>query len=55
MINPTFSGIITGLLLVMFIGIWIWAWSKNNKEAFDKMASLPLEDDHATSTKEKAE
>jgi cytochrome c oxidase cbb3-type subunit 4 len=38
------NGILTGLLLVVFVGIWIWAWSSKNKETFEAMAQLPLED-----------
>jgi cbb3-type cytochrome oxidase subunit 3 len=43
------SGIYTGLLLIIFIAIVIWAWSKDNKEAFDKSAQMPLlkDDDNA--------
>lgn len=38
------SGILTASLIVMFLGIWAWAWSKNNKSAFEKMSHLPLEE-----------
>ena len=36
------SGIYTGILLIVFLAIVIWAWSKDNKEAFDKTAQMPL-------------
>jgi len=39
------SGIYTALLLIIFMGIVIWAWSKGNKEAFEKTAQMPLIDD----------
>ena len=39
----TFSGFLTGALLVMFIGIWIWAWSPRNRARFDEAARLPFE------------
>lgn len=38
-------GVFTVVLLVTFIGIWIWAWRKRHKDVFDRMARLPLEDD----------
>ena len=41
------SGIITGALLVLFIGAWIWAWSPKRKQAFDEAARLPLSDGDA--------
>lgn len=47
------NGIMTALLLVIFTGIWVWAWSAHNRSTFDSMARLPLdeqpaneEDDH---------
>lgn len=38
------SGIITAILLVLFIAGWIWAWSPKRKQAFDAAAQLPLDD-----------
>ena len=32
----------TVVMFVMFIGIVIWAWSRNQKQAFDEAANLPL-------------
>ncbi len=43
--SGTFSGIMTAILIVVFLGIVFWAYSKRNKAAFDKMAHMPLEDD----------
>ena len=41
-------GIIAGVLLVAFIGLWIWAFSSRRRPAFDDAARLPLEeDDHS--------
>jgi cytochrome c oxidase cbb3-type subunit 4 len=39
------SGIVTALLLVLFIGGWIWAWSPKRKHEFDNAARLPLEEE----------
>ena len=40
-----FHGLWTGALLVIFIGIVVWAWSGKRKRDFDEAARLPLEDD----------
>jgi len=42
---PTLSGILTGILIVLFSGIVIWAWSSARRKAFDAAARLPLEED----------
>ena len=39
------SGIVTLVLLPLFIGGWIWAWSPRRKRDFDEAAQLPLADD----------
>jgi cytochrome c oxidase cbb3-type subunit 4 len=41
----TVRGILTAVIFAAFIGIWIWAWSKHSKSAFDASAALPLEQD----------
>jgi cytochrome c oxidase cbb3-type subunit IV len=38
-------GMITLSLLLLFIGLFIWAWSSRRKDLFERMAQLPLEDD----------
>ena len=35
---------ITGTLLVLFIALVVWAWSRSRREQFDAAARLPLED-----------
>ena len=40
-----FRGIITGVLLVLFIWLIGWAWSKSRKPMFDAAARMPLEDE----------
>lgn len=39
------SGIVTVVLLVLFLAGWAWAWSPRRKKTFDEAARLPLEDD----------
>lgn len=39
------AGAFIVLMLISFIGIWIWAWRKYHKPTFNRMAKLPMEDD----------
>lgn len=39
-----FRGIVTGVLLVLFLWLIAWAWSSRRKEKFEAAARLPLED-----------
>lgn len=41
---PIVNGVLTLMLIIVFIGIWGWAWSSRNKASFEKMAYLPLEE-----------
>ena len=43
--SGTVSGIVTGILIVTFIGITVWAYSKRRKPDFDEAANLPFADD----------
>ena len=36
------------LLIVGFLGIWAWAWSKKRKADFHAASMLPLEEDDGT-------
>ena len=38
-------GILMVLLILGFLGIWAWAWSRHRKKDFEKMSMLPLEED----------
>jgi cytochrome c oxidase cbb3-type subunit IV len=38
-------GLVTLALLIAFVAVVIWAWSKRRKAAFDELARMPLEDD----------
>ena len=37
-------GLITALILLLFLGIWAWSFSKRRKPDFDAAARLPLDD-----------
>ena len=39
-----FRGAVTVVLMVLFIGMWIWAWSPKRKKGFDEAANLPFAD-----------
>ncbi len=41
----TLRGLITVLVMVLFIGIVLWAYSSRRKKDFDEAANLPLQDD----------
>jgi cytochrome c oxidase cbb3-type subunit IV len=43
----TFRGIVTGVLLVSFVWLAVWCWSKSRQAHFDAAARLPLEDGDA--------
>lgn len=38
------SGIITVVLMVLFVAMWIWAWRPARKKDFDEAARLALEE-----------
>jgi cytochrome c oxidase cbb3-type subunit IV len=41
----TFRGIMTAVLLGLFVWLVVWAYAKSRRAAFDEAARLPLEDD----------
>jgi cytochrome c oxidase cbb3-type subunit 4 len=48
-----FHSIWTVLLIIIFVGIVLWAWSSRRKSSFDEAARLALDDDddeHASSS-----
>lgn len=49
----TLSGIVTTLLLIIFVGIAIWAYSSKRKKDFNEAARLPLEDEDQDSVGDK--
>lgn len=40
-----FQGVFTAVLLVLFVGLCLWAWSAKRKKDFERAARLPLDDD----------
>ncbi len=40
-----FRGLVTGVLLGLFVWLVFWAWSTSRKSDFDEAAKLPLEDE----------
>lgn len=38
----TFESLRTVVLLIAFLAVVIWAWSRKRKKAFDEAAQLPL-------------
>jgi cytochrome c oxidase cbb3-type subunit IV len=39
---------VTAVLIVLFIGVWIWAWSAARRSQFERAARIPLEDDEGS-------
>jgi cytochrome c oxidase cbb3-type subunit IV len=40
----TFRGIVTAVLLGLFVWLVAWAWSKARRATFDAAARMPLEE-----------
>ena len=40
-----FSSVMTVVMMVVFIGIVVWAWSAKRRDAFDVAARVALDDD----------
>ena len=41
----TFRGIVTAVLLGLFVWLVFWAFSKSRRASFDEAARIPLEED----------
>ena len=41
----TLRSIVTVATFLVFIGIFLWAWSSRNAKSFDEAAQLPFEQD----------
>ena len=40
-----FRGLVTVALLVLFIALIAWTWSRKRKDTYEKAARMPLNDD----------
>ncbi len=46
MMDSTLIGtVVTVVFFIIFIGIFIWAWSDRRKQDFDAAANLPFEEE----------
>jgi cytochrome c oxidase cbb3-type subunit 4 len=41
----TFRGVVTAILMALFVGLVVWAYSRRRHADFTAAAALPLEDD----------
>ncbi|MEL0658933.1 MULTISPECIES: cbb3-type cytochrome c oxidase subunit 3 [Psychromonas] len=41
----TFNGLYTLFLIIIFVGLILWAYSKKQKKSFEEMGNSILEDD----------
>ena len=39
----TWRELATVAAFVTFIGIWVWAWARGNRERFEEAAQLPFQ------------
>ena len=37
-------GVVTVVLMIVFLGIWYWAWRPRHRRTFERLATMPLED-----------
>ena len=45
--NPLWAnliGVLIVLLMLAFIGTWLWAWRPLHKQTFDALAQIPMQD-----------
>jgi len=42
-----FIGVTIVVIMLTFIGIWIWAWLPHHKDEFSELARMPLDDDES--------
>lgn len=38
------SGIVTTVLLLLFVGLWVWAWQPRLRSGFEAAARLAVDD-----------
>ncbi len=47
------SGLITALLLIIFVGVVLWAYSKKNKDTFKELSQMALDEEDREKIEEK--
>jgi cytochrome c oxidase cbb3-type subunit IV len=45
MSSGTLSGIMTAILIALFVGVCVWAWSPRRRKQFEAAARTPLDDE----------
>jgi cbb3-type cytochrome oxidase subunit 3 len=40
-------GLMAGLLLTMFVGLWLWVFAAKRRKSFETASRLPLEEDNS--------
>lgn len=38
------AGVFTVILMLSFIGTWIWVWNKRHKKKYDALSRIPMKD-----------
>lgn len=46
------SGFMTALLIIIFMGIVLWAYSKKNKDTFKDLSQMPLDEEDRIKSEE---
>ena len=44
-LSGVIRGLMAGVLLVMFVGLWLWVFGAQHRESFERASRLPLEED----------
>lgn len=52
--SGTVSGIVTGVLIVVFLCVVAWAYSGRRRKDFDEASRLPLDDERRGSDSDRA-
>ena len=46
------AGVVTIVLLVVFVAIWVWAWRPRHARRFDELARIPMLDANVSASGE---
>jgi len=50
--NGTLFGVLTAVMLAIFVGGWIWIWRPSQRAVLDAASRLPLDETDAATTEE---